>query len=649
MRKAKKILLTAMLVGSMGILASCGRTGSSTGNTSTTPSTPSTSVSGTDTVPVTRIVIDQEAMPDYVVNNEFLDVTKYVTFYGAGNVVVENPEFTLTPTSNADCVEIDGSTIIPVKESNGLIRIQIKAGNATAYLTFTSISQTKNTFMKALATLGDEYAYYNVNQDGSIGEPFAYNSSRYIMLNFNNGFEGYGQFGTTEAPKGMYYIKGQTDIHGNLTSFEADPGAIGIQLSDYTFGGGLSIDPLSFTSHEETDAFGNLNGYLETTDDETVENICLNEMMIYSPKESFYTVSDDGYSLSNDYNLVSQWIQIIPNAFESTDSSVDMQGHLISIGFDLEAKVPSEQIQSGSYYISQFCLFTGNDAEELNTLPALDEFLSDESNIPTPISPTALKTRLSEISEINNYTIDIKHQWAVIDRTTGEVKRSVPVTQIPETWTQSGIETYISTKYGTRTVKVNGDEIYNEMSIDTVGIGENSEPVVNTATSVSGFKKVDDQLYSFTGSSLDTATWTTSTDEANFSTKARVGAILNANIDQTNISTVTENEDGSTVYKGTGIYNTDFLRAFINLDPYSGYAYGDGNIIAELYVNGMSWLNQTSYTITVEADGDIHFFLYVAWDYVENSSSEMYAWTLDYTITNVGTTTLPELTVPSAN
>ena len=109
MRKAKKILLTAMLVGSMGILASCGG-GSSTGNTSTTPSTPSTSVPGTDTVPVTRIVIDQEAMPDYVVNNEFLDVTKYVTFYGAGNVVVENPEFTLTPTSNADCVEIDGTT-----------------------------------------------------------------------------------------------------------------------------------------------------------------------------------------------------------------------------------------------------------------------------------------------------------------------------------------------------------------------------------------------------------------------------------------------------------------------------------------------------------------------------------------------------------
>ena len=180
MRKAKKILLTAMLVGSMGILASCG--GSSTGNTSTAPSTPSTSVPGTDTVPVTRIVIDQEAMPDYVVNNTFLDIKEYVTFYGAGNVVVENPEFTLTPTSNADCVEIDGSTIIPVKESNGLVRIQIKSGNATAYLTFTSISKTKDDFMKALDTLGDEYAYYNAKIDTSgyvsVEDPFVFNSSR---------------------------------------------------------------------------------------------------------------------------------------------------------------------------------------------------------------------------------------------------------------------------------------------------------------------------------------------------------------------------------------------------------------------------------------------------------------------------------------
>lgn len=648
MRKAKKILLTAMLVGSMGILASCGG-GSSTGNTSTntstTPSTPSTSVSGTDTVPVTRIVIDQEAMPDYVVNNEFLDVTKYVTFYGAGNVVVENPEFTLTPTSNADCVEIDGSTIIPVKESNGLIRIQIKAGNATAYLTFTSISKTKDNFMKALATLGDEYAYYNAEIDTqgyvSVKDPFVFNSSRYIIMNFGDGYEGYGQFGTTESPKGMYYIKGKTDIHGNLTSFEADPGAIGIQLSDYTFGGGLSIDPLTFTSHEETDAFGNTNGYLELTDEETIDNICLNEMMMLSPRE-IYELPDNG--LVAGYDFVTPWVTIQPNVI--TDSESDVAGHLIMIGFDLQDKTTKE-VQST--YITALFMFTGTGADSYNKLPALDEFLADESNIPTPIKPDTLIDRLTEISQVNNYTIDIKHQWAVIDRTTGEVKRSVPVTQIPETWTQSGIETYISTKYGTRTVKVNGDEIYNEMKIDTVGIGEDSKPVVNTATSVSGFKKVDDTLYSFTGSSLDTATWTVSSDEANFSTKARVGAILNANIDKTNISTVTVNEDGSTVYQGTGIYNTDFLRAFINLDPYSGYAYGDGNIIAELYVNGMSWLNQTSYTITVEADGDIHFFLYVAWDYVENSSDEMYAWTLDYTITNVGTTTLPALTVPSAN
>lgn len=644
MRKAKKILLTAMLVGSMGILASCGG-GSSTGNTSTTPSTPSTSVPGTDTVPVTRIVIDQEAMPDYVVNNEFLDITKYVTFYGAGNVVVENPEFTLTPTSNADCVEIDGSTIIPVKESNGSIRIQIKAGNATAYLTFTSISKTKDTFMKALDTLGDEYAYYNaeISETGyvSVGDPFVFNSSRYMIVNFGDGFEGYGQFGTVEDPKGMYYIKGQADVHGNLTSFTADPGAIGIQLSDYTFGAGLSIDPLTFTSYEETDAFGNTSGYLELTDEETINDICTNEMMMLSPRD-IYEMPGNG--LVNSYDFVSSWITIQPEII--TDDETDVAGHLMMIGLDLKNKTTSK---IESTFITAVFLFTGTGADSLNKLPALDEFLADEANIPTPISPTALKTRLSEISEINNYTIDIKHQWAVIDRTTGDVKRSVPVTEIPASWSQSGIETYISTKYGTRTVKVNGDEIYNEMKIDTVGIGEDSKPVVNTATSVSGFKKVDDQLYSFTGSSLDTATWTTSTDEANFSTKARVGAILNANIDQTNISTVTENEDGSTVYQGTGIYNTDFLRAFINLDPYSGYAYGDGNIIAELYVNGMSWLNQTSYTITVEADGDIHFFLYVAWDYVENSSSEMYAWTLDYTITNVGTTTLPELTVPSAN
>lgn len=157
--KIKNLLVVPLLGLSLVAIGACGTTGNQ--DTGTTE-TPTTEPSGTSVIPVARITVKKLA--DCVVG-DVINLDEYVTVIHTDDSTSKN--FTVeVALKSRDLVTVNGHNVTIVGE--GTINLNIKAGEDTAKFTTTAMSLLKKTFKEDLSDISQNFAFMDVEEDGSL-------------------------------------------------------------------------------------------------------------------------------------------------------------------------------------------------------------------------------------------------------------------------------------------------------------------------------------------------------------------------------------------------------------------------------------------------------------------------------------------------
>ena len=366
--KKGKLLLAALLLTSVGALASCNTTQISS------------SVSTEEQVGIVDGINVRKVDKDIVVGDE-INLEDYVTFTSEGKIVNSDFEAILTTPTTAI---LSGHKLTIIAEGN--VNVRINVNDESARFNFDAISSIKSKFKSVTQNVGKKYYVDNVTiENGELvltNKGFLHNDYYFAYCYDPALFPGEDLGGLENTWTGLMrnfytdtYNFTMDDINGS--NLEVHPG-IQNDLSNYYLNSDFPLNYNQFKTNGDT---------LLATNTKVVDNYLSSAMgIVYSPSQL-------GYS---SYGLLAQFDNV-----KTTKGEVKEVLYVTVFVYNFTEGGVSYTLENPYPYITNAILFE----KDFYSVPTLNTYIANRK-APTPLSHTDIIEAFKPFTETKTYTVE---------------------------------------------------------------------------------------------------------------------------------------------------------------------------------------------------------------------------------------------------
>lgn len=586
--KISKLTIAALLT--MGLVV----TGCNSKKSQPSSDTPSSeSSSGSQVDPVTRIKVT--SLTRALIVGEEINLDDYVSVVGG-----EGPKvFTAQLVAGENVISLEGKTLTALAE--GSFSLKILAGAMDANFAGNVYSQVRADIASVLAETIEGYDAYGLANTGELNGKFNIHRSDYYAATNYYLDSATVTGGMLRAENGNTYEFTMDDKVG--TNLDVKPSIVSSDFSHWSTQIDINIDISEFdlVVDEET---GNPVG-LELSPEKPVFGAGWAGIFENAVDQYAAAILDINLAATiAHYSAAYAPLKLTPVKYQERNAFI---------------VTPQIEMSGMVYSVNRALVVTGESTSEVT---AVRSYI-DAGNFPEPIPFVEMQNSLKAVADAKNYTYEINAGWFT---STGD-----PSTVPTDGWMP---------KYGNYfTVGSEQTKVSDSAKYSQFGTGK-----------ISGYIEHESKLYSFQNSKVEEE-WGTTLNATEVEGKTTLWGDLVAETlgDFSSLSVWTDFEVSSRTEDGNKVV-FEFVGPKAvpeegEPDPISSLfesttvAYGVDVIGCGLSIGeeGISLRNYFDYTLTVDPDaGTIEIELQFNWD-----SSHIYY--LDYVISNVGTTVMPDL------